>query len=199
MPGGAVVADLGDGGHVDGVVELPVTAAVHDVSAGRRFDRGGAVIGGELITAGESVNVTDMAQHRGDDDRTDAVEVGEGGLEAATMRVIRLLVERSCSSMLRATRERARAERLRWRPVARCRRGPDPLVRQRFPSRTRQAPGHTTPRAGGRRSDSGLGSGRGGPSRSTSIAGPRPRLDVPTQVGYAVCMAVSSSRGWPGQ
>ena len=49
------------------------------MSAGRRFDRGGAVIGGELITAGESVNVADMAQHRGDDDRTDAVEVGEGG------------------------------------------------------------------------------------------------------------------------
>ena len=61
---------------------------------------GGAVIGGELITAGEPVNVGDIAQHGGGDDRTDAGEVGEGGLEAATMRVIRLLVERSCSSML---------------------------------------------------------------------------------------------------
>ena len=58
---------------------------VHDVAARRRLDRGGAVIGGELITAGEPVNVADIAQHGRGDDRTDAVEVGQGGLEAATL------------------------------------------------------------------------------------------------------------------
>jgi hypothetical protein len=59
--------------------------AVHDVAARRRLDRGGAVIGGELFTAGETVNVADMAHHGRGDDRTDAVEVGEGGFGGATM------------------------------------------------------------------------------------------------------------------
>ena len=65
---GVPVADLGDRGHVDGVVQPPVPAQrqpVDDAAARGHFDRGGAVIGGEPVRAGEAGDVADIADHRG--------------------------------------------------------------------------------------------------------------------------------------
>ena len=50
------VADLGDGGHVQGVAVAPVAAQRQPVDfavAGGDFDRGGAVAGGEAVPGGE--------------------------------------------------------------------------------------------------------------------------------------------------
>ena len=83
--GGAVVADLGDGGHVDGVVELAVAAPGEPVDlavAGGRLDRGGAVVGGEVVAGGESVDVADVAEHGRGDDGADAVDLGDRGRRA---------------------------------------------------------------------------------------------------------------------
>src|SRR5262249_28233203 len=49
------VADLGDRGHVDGVVEPSVAAPVQPpdlAAAAGHLDRGGAVVGGEVVPAG---------------------------------------------------------------------------------------------------------------------------------------------------
>ena len=74
------MADLGDGGHVDGVVQLGVAAGVEPVSfrwpAGR-FDGGGAVVGGEPLWAGEPAGVTDVTEDEPSHDRADAVELEE--------------------------------------------------------------------------------------------------------------------------
>jgi hypothetical protein len=51
------VPDLGDRGHVDGVVDAPVAAQRQSAGLpvpGGRLDRGGAVIGGEVIASGEA-------------------------------------------------------------------------------------------------------------------------------------------------
>jgi hypothetical protein len=69
---GAAVADLGDGGHVDGVVELSVPAPGEPVNlpvAGGDLDRRGAVIGGEVVAAREAVDVTYVAEYGAGDDR----------------------------------------------------------------------------------------------------------------------------------
>jgi hypothetical protein len=47
--------------------------------AGGHLDRGGAVVGGELVPGREPADVADEAEHRRGDDRSDAVEVGQGG------------------------------------------------------------------------------------------------------------------------
>lgn len=76
------LADLADGGHVDGVVELPVAASrhpVHDAAARRELDRCRAVVGGEGVPAGEAAGVAGVADDLARDDRADAVEVGERG------------------------------------------------------------------------------------------------------------------------
>ena len=54
---GVPVADLGDRGHVDGVVEPPVPAPGQPVDlprAGGHLDRRGAVVGGEVVPAAEA-------------------------------------------------------------------------------------------------------------------------------------------------
>jgi hypothetical protein len=58
------VADLGDRGHVDGVVEaaVPAPAQPEDLALSRRhLDRGGAVAGGEVVPAREPGHVADIA------------------------------------------------------------------------------------------------------------------------------------------
>ena len=72
--GAVLVADLGDRGHVDRVVEAAVAAPGQpvDFPAARRYlDGGGAVVGGELIPAGEAGHVPDIADDRSGDDRAD--------------------------------------------------------------------------------------------------------------------------------
>jgi hypothetical protein len=79
----AGIADLGDGCHMDGVVELAVAATGESVDAsvaGGDLDRCGAGVGGEVISAGEAVDVADEAEHRRGDYWSDAVDLGEGGL-----------------------------------------------------------------------------------------------------------------------
>jgi len=75
------VADLGDRGHVDGVVEAPVSAQrqpAGDAVAGGHPGRGGAVAGGEPVFRGEPGDVADVADHGGGDGRADAEDVGQG-------------------------------------------------------------------------------------------------------------------------
>jgi len=76
------VADLGDRGHVDGVVEPPVAAPGQPVdlaAAGGYLDRGGAVAGGEVVPAGEPGHVADVADDRGGDDRAGPEQPGQAG------------------------------------------------------------------------------------------------------------------------
>jgi hypothetical protein len=72
-------ADLGDGGHVDGVVEAAVAPPrlPEDLSSSRGdLDRSGAVVGGEVVTAGEAGDVADVTDDDGGDDWTDSEHVG---------------------------------------------------------------------------------------------------------------------------
>jgi len=76
------MADLGDGGHVDGVVESTVAAprqAEHLASPLSRghLDRCGAVVGSEPIPAGKAADVGDVADDRGSDDRSDPEQASE--------------------------------------------------------------------------------------------------------------------------
>ena len=76
------LADLDDGDHVDRVVEVSVAAKrepVHDAATRRALDRRGAVVGGELVASREPRDVSGVAEDPAGEDRTDAVEVGEGG------------------------------------------------------------------------------------------------------------------------
>src|SRR5207247_10915688 len=78
----ATVADLGDGHHVQGVVDPPVPGpgqAVADLVAGGDVDRGGAVIAGEGVLGGEPCHVADLGENPPGDHRPDAVEGGQGG------------------------------------------------------------------------------------------------------------------------
>ena len=63
------------------MVEAPVAALgepVHDPAARRTLDGGGAVVGGELVAAGEAANVAGEADEVAGDDGTDAEQVGQG-------------------------------------------------------------------------------------------------------------------------
>jgi hypothetical protein len=102
-PGTVAMANLGDGGHVDGVVESTVAAprqAEHlapPLSRGH-LDRCGAVVGSEPIPAGEVADVGDVADDRGRDISPIpkiSVSVVSDALTAA---VIRCLVSRNWSS-----------------------------------------------------------------------------------------------------
>jgi len=76
------VADLGDRGHVDGVVHPAVAAPGEPEDgppAGRGLDRCGAVVGGEVVAVGEPGDVGDVADDGGGDHRADAEELGQGG------------------------------------------------------------------------------------------------------------------------
>jgi hypothetical protein len=76
------VPDLGDRGHVQGVVDAPVPAQRQpvDLAVPRRHPgRGGAVAGGEVIAAGEPGHAGDVADHCAGVDRAEAEDLGEAG------------------------------------------------------------------------------------------------------------------------
>jgi hypothetical protein len=79
-PSGGVVADLGDGDHVDGVVELTVAARVQSVSDDRAaggLDGRGAVVAGGVPGRREAANVAGVAEEVGSDDGADPLELGD--------------------------------------------------------------------------------------------------------------------------
>ena len=76
------VPDLGDRGHVEGVVDAPVPAqrqAVDLAVPRRHLDRRGAVAGGEVIAAGEPGHVGDVADHGAGAGRAEPEDLGEAG------------------------------------------------------------------------------------------------------------------------
>jgi hypothetical protein len=78
----AGVAGLGDRGHVDGVVEAAVAAPGQPVdlpAAGGHLDRRSAVAGGEVIAAGETGGMADVAEDRRGDDRPGPEQPGQAG------------------------------------------------------------------------------------------------------------------------
>jgi hypothetical protein len=77
-----LVPDPGDRGHVDGVVDAAVAAQREPAGLavpGGHPGRGGAVIGGEVVAAGEAGHVGDVADDGTGDDRADAEDLSEGG------------------------------------------------------------------------------------------------------------------------
>ena len=79
---GCVVAGLGDGDHVDGVIQLAVAAWVEPVPDDRAaggFDRGGRVVAGVVPGAWEPADLAAVAEDVGGDDRPDPVQLGERG------------------------------------------------------------------------------------------------------------------------
>src|SRR6516165_7018125 len=77
-----LVPDLGDRGHVDRVVEPAVAAQRQPVdlpAAGGHLDRGGAVVGGEVIPASEPEYLAHVADDGAGDDRADAEQAGQAG------------------------------------------------------------------------------------------------------------------------
>jgi hypothetical protein len=81
-----LVADLGDGGHVDGEVAAAVAAPGQpedDALAGGDLDRAGAVVGGEPVSGGKAGDVGDLAEYGGGDDRADAEDAGQRGTGGA--------------------------------------------------------------------------------------------------------------------
>ena len=77
------MADLGDRGDVDHVVQGPVPAARQPPDRvlrvpGGPLDRGGAVVGGEAIRGREPGDVADVAEDDRGADVTDPEDLGEG-------------------------------------------------------------------------------------------------------------------------
>jgi hypothetical protein len=81
------VADLGHRHDVQGVVDPAVARARQAVAylvAGRDVQRGGAVIGGEVVLGREAAHVPHLGQHPAGDERPHAVQVDQarlGGLD----------------------------------------------------------------------------------------------------------------------
>src|SRR5947207_4663614 len=77
-----LVADLGDRGHVDGVIDAPVPAPRQPAGPAvprRHLDGRGAVVSGEPVAAGEPGHLAGGADHGGGDDRADAEDFGQAG------------------------------------------------------------------------------------------------------------------------
>jgi hypothetical protein len=99
---GVALADLADGGQVQGVVQpsvAPLGDTVDDPATGGSLDRGGAVVGRVVIAGGEVTDVAGEADQVAGDDRPDAVDLGEARLRRgdrgadAAMGVLELFVE----------------------------------------------------------------------------------------------------------
>jgi hypothetical protein len=76
------LANLGHGHHVQGVVQASVAGsreAVSDLLAGGGVDGRGAVVGREVVSAGEAVDVVYLGQDPSGDDGPNTVELGEAG------------------------------------------------------------------------------------------------------------------------
>ena len=74
------ITDLGDGGHVERMVELSVPAPrqpVRDAAARGPFDRGRAVVRGKGIAVGEASDVAGVADELCGDDRAHPIDVGQ--------------------------------------------------------------------------------------------------------------------------
>jgi hypothetical protein len=87
------LAELADGGHVDGVVQLAVPAfggPVHDAATGGELDRGGAVVGGVAVPVGEPGDVCAVADEHGGDDGATPIRSVTVVLEARTASRIRV-------------------------------------------------------------------------------------------------------------
>src|SRR5664280_1204938 len=77
-----LLADLADGHHVDGVVELAVASPAQpmdDPATGGQLDWGHSGIGGELVPGGEPTDVSGVADQLAGQDRTDAIEPCQRG------------------------------------------------------------------------------------------------------------------------
>ena len=101
-PYGRRIADLGNGGHVQRVVELTVPALgdpVNDPAARGELDRCRPVVGGEGIAVSEPANIAGIADELRGDDRTDSVDLSERGARCLhgdsdpPVRLLGLLVE----------------------------------------------------------------------------------------------------------
>src|SRR6266516_583367 len=116
-----LVPDLGDRGHVDRVVDAAVAAqrqAVDLAIPGGHLDRGGAVIGGEVVAAGEAGHVGDVAGDGAGDDRAGAEHLGEGGAGSLTAAASFLRVSRSWASRRRMSSRNSAASSARARSTA---------------------------------------------------------------------------------
>jgi hypothetical protein len=110
------VPDLGDRGHVDRVVDAPVAAQRQPVDLpvpGGHLDRGGAVIGGEVIAAGEAGHGADVTDD-GAGDQTCVRLVPESVTAAASF----LRVPRSWASRWRRSARNSAASSARARATA---------------------------------------------------------------------------------
>ena len=79
---GRRIADLGNGGHAERVVELTVPALgdpVNDSAARSELDRCRPVVGGEGVAVSEPANIAGIADELRGDDRTDSVALSERG------------------------------------------------------------------------------------------------------------------------
>jgi hypothetical protein len=79
---GVRVADVADGGEVQGVVQSAVAALgepVHDLATRGAFHGCGAVAGGELVAVGEAADVAGEPDQVTGNDRAEAEQVGERG------------------------------------------------------------------------------------------------------------------------
>jgi hypothetical protein len=79
-PGRVGLAQLGDGHHVQRVIQPPVPGAgkaVADLLAGRHVDGRGAVVGGEVMPRREPVDGLDLGQDPAGDQWADAIQVGQ--------------------------------------------------------------------------------------------------------------------------
>ena len=77
-----LVADLGDRGHVQRMVELaipPRVEPVADMGPAGGFDGGGAVVAGVMATGCEPPHIAGMAIQQGRHDRAHAVNVDDAG------------------------------------------------------------------------------------------------------------------------
>lgn len=73
---------MGDGDHVEGVVQAPVSSsgeAVANLLAGGGVDRGGAVVGREPVFGLEAFGLSDLGQDPGRQDGANAVDRDESG------------------------------------------------------------------------------------------------------------------------
>src|SRR5262249_56835063 len=78
-----LMPDLGDRGHVDRVVESAVAAQRQPEdplpAARGHLDRGGAVVGGEVVPASEPEHLAYIADDGAGDDRADPEQAGQAG------------------------------------------------------------------------------------------------------------------------
>src|SRR5215475_9714539 len=84
-----LVADLGDRGHVDGVIDAPVPAPRQPVDPPiprRHLDGRCAVVGGEAAAAGEPGHLAGGADHGGGDDRAGTEDPRQAGARCLNRR-----------------------------------------------------------------------------------------------------------------